>query len=363
MRIALLVRATTVAIASMLAGTAVAPAAEPKYRLTLETERGGTIRSADGELRCPSHCSRRYRGGRLVMLKAAAATDFEFERWSAGCVGTGPTCIVAMERARTVRAEFSRRSTYLGLLVTGAGVVTSTPAGILCSPLRKGFCLATMAQGEAVRLVAAAAPGHTLAGWGGACAGRSTPICDLVLGPANQNRVTATFRSTEPALGPQTLTVVSTGVRIVSFPPGIDCPGTCSASYPGGTLVTLSGPPATSWSGACTGINEPCTLAVDGPTTVVVGTVLGQTSGLGINVSVSGPGRVEGKGGIRCGYKSGRKRDCQSFFRQGEVVVLRAVPAKKAKFLRWGSFCSGRQRTCPVRVTAAKSVVAVFGRR
>lgn len=62
-------------------------------------------------------------------------------------------------------------------------------------------------------------------------------------------------------------TIVGAG-HLVSTPAGIDCPDTCSASFPTGTAVTLAQTPAPGrgfggWSGACSGLDATCTLAMD----------------------------------------------------------------------------------------------------
>ena len=55
--------------------------------------------------------------------------------------------------------------------------------------------------------------------------------------------------------------------RVVSAPPGIDCPGTCSAPFQFGSTVALSaltdGTFLTAWSGACSGDVSPCVFVAD----------------------------------------------------------------------------------------------------
>jgi uncharacterized repeat protein (TIGR02543 family) len=53
---------------------------------------------------------------------------------------------------------------------TGAGTVTSSPAGISCG----GTCSHQFPQGTPVTLTAKAAKGSTFSGWTGACTGKST---------------------------------------------------------------------------------------------------------------------------------------------------------------------------------------------
>jgi hypothetical protein len=55
---------------------------------------------------------------------------------------------------------------------------------------------------------------------------------------------------------------------VTSSPSGIDCGAACSALYDWGTQVTLAATPATgsifeSWSGACAGNADTCTVTLD----------------------------------------------------------------------------------------------------
>lgn len=68
---------------------------------------------------------------------------------------------------------------------TGAGTVTSAPAGINCGSI----CSAPFEQGKEIALTAVPASGSTFAGWGGACTG--TGSCKVPMSAAKS--VTATF--------------------------------------------------------------------------------------------------------------------------------------------------------------------------
>ncbi len=142
---------------------------------------------------------------------------------------------------------------------TGAGTVTSSPAGINCG----ATCSASFADGTAVTLVASAASGSTFGGWGGACSGTSA-TCTVTMDAAKT--VTATFTRIT-----RTLTVSTTGTgagTVTSSPAGIDCGQTCSAGFDAGATVTLtataaSGSSFAGWSGACSGTSATCTLTMD----------------------------------------------------------------------------------------------------
>lgn len=77
---------------------------------------------------------------------------------------------------------------------TGAGTVTSAPAGINCGSV----CQATFEQGKEVALTAVPAGGSTFAGWGGSCTG--TGSCKVPMSAAKA--VTATFTLIPPQENP-----------------------------------------------------------------------------------------------------------------------------------------------------------------
>ena len=142
---------------------------------------------------------------------------------------------------------------------TGAGTVTSTPAGIDCG----ATCTAPFNAGSAITLGATPSTESTFTGWsGGGCSG--TGSCTVTL--AASTTVTATF-----TLDRYTLTVAKTGTgassgTITSSPAGITCGTTCSATYDHGTMITLTagggGATFTGWSGAgCTGTGT-CVITV-----------------------------------------------------------------------------------------------------
>lgn len=137
------------------------------------------------------------------------------------------------------------------MAVTGNGTVTSAPAGITCP----GTCAANFAKGTGVTLTAAAGSGSSFGGFGGACSGST---CKLVL--TSNESVSATFET------PAQLTVnVSGSGTVTSTPSGINCPGTCTASFAGGSNVSLTATPASGasfsgYSGACSG--QSCQLAL-----------------------------------------------------------------------------------------------------
>jgi hypothetical protein len=165
----------------------------------------------------------------------------------------------------TVAQAFGLSVVKFGL---GSGTVVSTPAGINCGT----SCSASYSSGTAVTLTAGAASGSTFTGWsGGGCTGTGT--CTVAL--AATTTVTATFDLVPAAVG-LTVTVRGYGKgTVVSTPAGINCGTSCSASYPSGTMVTLtakaaSGSTFAGWSGGGCAGTKSCTVPLTATTTTTV---------------------------------------------------------------------------------------------
>ena len=143
---------------------------------------------------------------------------------------------------------------------SGAGTVTSSPSGVSCG----STCTAKFTEGKSVKLTAAAKSGSKFADWSGGCSGTST-TCTISLKAATS--VTATFNATA---SPIQLTVKSVGNgagTVTSTPAGINCPQSCTASFPKGTAVVLmpspeAGTTFAGWSGPCTGTGT-CKLTLE----------------------------------------------------------------------------------------------------
>ena len=311
-------------------------------------------------------CSARYKRGAVVALRASPEEFFHFEQWSGGCVGTARRCIIALDRAKTVRATFERSTGTVRMAVGGPGRVVSDPEGLDCGTAVEE-CAGSFPDGTRLRLTATADAGGVFDAWGGAvCSGTPAAVCELVVD--GDVEVSATFRNAAPDPGSHTLNVIpQEGAHVVSVPAGIDCPELCTAQFASGTRVTLQGVPA-EWSGECVGVGVDCILVVDETIGVTArGSANPGPPTFGVNVSVSGPGVVSGgerivSRQIRCGIATGSLFDCGELFDAGTTVRLKAVPRRGARFARWRGFCSGKKQRCRLRVTAPKTVLAYFRR-
>jgi len=122
-----------------------------------------------------------YEQGTVVTLTANPAIGYQFSGWS-GCSGSGNTCSVTMDMAKSVTATFTLKQ--YGLTVTAAPAAggTITPPG------------GTYDHGTVVTLTANPATGYQFSGWSG-CSG-SGNTCSVTMDMAKS--VTANFTVTTP---------------------------------------------------------------------------------------------------------------------------------------------------------------------
>jgi len=248
-------------------------------------------------------------------------------------------------------------TTQLAVQVSGSGTVTSNPAGISCGQT----CTASFNSGAQVTLTAAAAANSTFTSWGGACSG-TKPTCTVTLS-ANQN-VTATFTAVQ---APPTLTVSNAGTGIgtvTSAPAGINCPGTCSSSFPSGTQVTLTATAAAGssfagWSVASCGTTSTCTVTLTAKQSVTATFNVVQVLPT-LTVSLAGSGMTGSTvsslpGGINC------PTTCTAGFAVGTQVTLSAYPSPSALFSGWSVSSCGATQTCTVTIGATNApITATF---
>ena len=329
----------------------------PELTVTEPGNGFGSVTSDPSGISCPGTCSASYAAGTSVTLTALASAGSVFTGWSGGgCSGTG-TCTVVLNSDQSVTATFTRDTLTVQLAGTGAGRVTSSPAGISCP----GTCSASFDVGKSVNLRAVASAGSTFAGWSGAgCSGVGT--CRVALN--SDQSVTATF-----TLNPHTLTVEASGSgagKVISSPAGIACPDTtCAASFAVGSSVTLTatasaGSTFAGWSGGgCSG-GGTCTVVMSADQTVTA-TFAAVTPEL--DVSVTGDGAVTSTpSGISCTSFASLPPigACSDSYGYGTKVMLTAAPASGWVFGGWsGGGCSGTA-ACTVTMTALRSVSAVF---
>ncbi len=168
------------------------------YSLTLARSGAGSgsVSSSPAGIDCGLVCSYGFSLSTSVTLTASPAAGSSFTGWSgSGCSGTS-TCTVTISEARAVTAEFAvvppgQFDLMVSKSGTGAGTVTSSPAGIDCG----SDCSETLVDGTSVTLTAAPAAGSSFTAWSGSgCSGTST--CTVVMSEARA--VTAQFTANAP---------------------------------------------------------------------------------------------------------------------------------------------------------------------
>src|SRR3954470_21879023 len=217
-------------------------------------------------------------------------------------------------------------------------------------------CLVAMTAGDAVSVQPKAAQGSYFAGWSEPCAGLPEN-CDFTI--QRNTTLTATFQKL-PTL---TVSVAGKGTGHVrggvpGSSPTIDCPPECLATFAPNSRVTLqatadTGSAFESWSGACAGTLEDCTVTMSEARTVrATFRVAGS-----LQVTVAGDGTVTSDPeGIEC------PNACLRYYPPNTKVTLTARPGADSRFAGWSGDrgCTGGAPTCTVDVVGTKSVTATF---
>jgi hypothetical protein len=166
-----------------------------EYTLTV-TNSGtgtGTVTSSPAGIGCGSNCSKTYKPGTKVTLKAKTDPNSMFMGWSGGgCSGTG-TCTVTMNAETNITATFTSHILTVTNSGTGTGTVTSSPAGIGCG----SNCSKTYKPGTRVTLKAKPDPNSIFTGWsGGGCSGGGTCVITM----DGDKAITGNFVTKTPGL-------------------------------------------------------------------------------------------------------------------------------------------------------------------
>jgi uncharacterized repeat protein (TIGR02543 family) len=257
-----------------------------------------------------------------------------------------------MNAAKSVTATFNIQTTTYPLTITksGSGTVTSVPTGINCG----ATCSYAFSSGQSVTLTPTPAAGYYFSSWSGACSGSETCTVTMDAGKT----VNANFTAIPG--GHSVLSVTKTGLgSVTSAPVGINCSGTCNATFPNGTIVTLTAAPFTGyyfagWTGACAGQGT-CTLTIDGNKSATANFVQIPANQQLLTVTVTGGGSVAtNPGGLNC------STTCSYPFPTNTAVSLISSPVAGNTFMGWtGEGCTGRG-SCVVTLNIPKNVSATF---
>lgn len=180
----------------------------------------GRVTSAPAGIDCAQNaaagCSASFVDGAAVTLTAAPDATSQFAGWGGACAGTGVTCTVTLDQARSVTATFTLRRVTITLQAAGPGGGSLTAGGTgvangVCTTTGPAVtCAATVDVGTAVVVSAAPDSVSTAGTWsGGPCTGPATTPCSLTV----TSDVTV---GTAFAQIPTTATPVPFGISVLS---------------------------------------------------------------------------------------------------------------------------------------------------
>jgi Divergent InlB B-repeat domain len=225
---------------------------------------GGTGDSSPTGISCGTICSAQFDPGTPIQLTATADSAYFQKGWSgAGCSGHG-VCSFVINADTTISADLVPKVTVYADVGAGNGTVEvsapSAPYGV-CTGLPPTTC--TVLQGDEVTVAATADTGSHFDQWTGDCAGTIATSTFTAIDPPDKS-CHASF-----AINTYSVSVQKSGGgagQVSSSPTGISCGLTCSASFPYGSVVTLSasadsGSTFAGWSGACSGVGT-CSFTV-----------------------------------------------------------------------------------------------------
>jgi hypothetical protein len=239
---------------------------------------------------------------------------------------------------------------------TGAGRVSSEPAGIACPDA----CAAEFNSGST--LVLSAQPdAHSSVSWSG-CDVAEGSKCTVTLGI--DRSVSAEFET----LPQRQLTVSAAGPgTVTSSPAGIGCPATCTAPFNEGSTVTLNAAHTerasfSGWSGCD---SEPaagqCKVTMSAARAVQASFAAIAQQTLSVSAAGAGQGLISGSApgpeftAISCG------ETCSAQYNQGAQITLSATAAPGSRFAGFsGCDSEAAAGQCTVAMAGARSVSADF---
>jgi hypothetical protein len=347
--------ASTVCLLTMSAAANVVAAFTVGTQPVTVTKTGtgaGTVTSTPAGINCGPTCTASFTSGQGLTLTATASPGSVFGGWSGACTGASTTCVITPNGPTTVFANFAPDTPRLTVTKsgTGAGLVSSLPAGINCG----ADCNEQYPLDQMVTLTASATPGSEFMGWTGACTGLAACVVTM----STARTVDARFD-----LGSYQLSVLLDGSgtgSVASLFPGINCGTDCTELYQGNTTVTLIATPGNAnmrfsgWSGGgCSGTAN-CVVTMTTATTVTA-TFDRIMHPLTVVLAGTGTGSVSSTpAGINCGTT------CTFMFPQGQNVALTAVAGPGSTLVSWsGGGCAGFGG-CTVPMSGPTTVTATF---
>jgi hypothetical protein len=226
----------------------------------------GMIDSSPAGISCGTVCTARFAPGTPVHLSATDASGYFQVDWTGGGCSGRAACDLVLNSDTSVVADFLERVTVTADAGAGGTVEVTAPTAPFGVCTDATTC--TVNTGDDVALTATPDAGYSFYGWSGDCSG-TDPVSSISSIAAPGKTCHAIFATS--------LSVNSGGSgfgSITSSPAGIDCPSTCTASFPVGTVVTLTlnagdGQTNGGWHDACEGnVGQTCTRTINGPTSI-----------------------------------------------------------------------------------------------
>jgi hypothetical protein len=324
-----------------------------------------------GAIDCPTICSLTFTGPRTLTLRAAPASGYATAELAV-CSEVDVCTLSLNDVANTLDVYFRPRA-KLQLWPNGDGAITVSPppadsrgeaAPATCdrqnSPQAAG-CEFYYLPGTSLTATATVVAPSTFIGWSAhVCPG--TGGCAITLS-RDLTSLVARFTPLEVNVS---LSGSGTG-SIVSEPPGITCPGSCSAPFPAGSVVTLVAAPDPAstflhWMFGCAAsASDPrrCTLTATNRANFVAvafgepGVIFAPaTLNVLFDVSREGRGAVKGDR-LDCGGT------CEQRYAFGTREELLARPAAGWRFTQWNGAC-GAAAACTLYIGPVTSVSAKF---
>ena len=316
-------------------------------------------------------CSATFAAGSTVTLIGGSSNNGSFDGFTGACTGASCAISVVSNVTSAVSAAFSaapqRLTVTAGAGSAGGGVILSAPAGINCvlsGSTTSGVCTGFFAANTVVTLQQTASGNAVFAAWAGDCV--SDP-CQLAM---SEGRTALAIFQTQRV----TVSGGGTGSGLVtSVPSGISCSittgvtgGTCSATFPPNTVVSLAATPSglssfSGYTGACNA--STCTLSMTPGTT---GSVTAQftappTLTLSAATGSQGGGTLtSAPSGLSCALSNlAASGACTFAYALNTVVTVTQTPTNGSVFLNWVGACTG-SGTCQVPLTAPRSVQALY---
>lgn len=287
----------------------------------------GVVRSEPPGIDCGTECRHFFNEGQQVRLIPQPAAGSAFAGWEGDCEGSGETCLLEMNDARRVSANFLwLRELHIDMSGGGSGRVTIEPGGIEC----EGECRVDIPHGTTVTLTAEQIDDSLFDSWTDDCLG---PESTCVIEMTQPRSVNARFeRGIRLAIG-------ITGYGAVTSPDAdIYCDSTCRYYFDEGEVVTLEAESQPTsilhkWGDACSG-REPCTLVMAAPCSVWAGFVPART--ITVNVRGTGQGTVD--------FESDNYERIDSAtvkHPHGPDATVAAQPATGSRVSGWSGACAG----------------------